>query len=49
MVEGTAKFVFRLSARRDITEDGDRNYQEELIKGLGGTMSTGVCTGLIIS
>ena len=42
MKEGTAKSSFTSLALRDITEKDDRNYQEELIKGLGGTMYTGV-------
>jgi len=40
MKEGTAKSSFTSLALRDITEKDDRNYQEELIKGLGGTMYT---------
>ena len=41
MKEGTAKASFTSLALRDITEKDDRAYQEELIKGLGGTMYTG--------
>ena len=41
MADGTAKSSFTSLALRDITEKDDRNYQEELIKGLGGTMYTG--------
>ena len=41
MQEGTAKSSFTSLALRDITEKDDRAYQEELIKGLGGTMYTG--------
>jgi hypothetical protein len=41
MKEGTARSSFTSLALRDITEKDDRNYQEELIKGLGGTMYTG--------
>jgi hypothetical protein len=40
MKEGTAKSSFTSLALRDVTENG-RDYQEELIKGLGGTMYTG--------
>ena len=40
MKEGTAKSSFTSLALRDVTEK-DRDYQEELIKGLGGTMYTG--------
>ncbi|KAF8259814.1 CyP450 monooxygenase [Lactarius quietus] len=40
MAEGTAKSSFTSLALRDITENDDRSYQEELIKGLGGTMYT---------
>jgi hypothetical protein len=43
MADGTAKPSFTTLALRDITEDDDRDYQEELIKALGGTMYTGVC------
>jgi hypothetical protein len=41
MREGTAKSSFTSLALRDISEKDDRAYQEELIKGLGGTMYTG--------
>lgn len=41
MKEGTAKSSFTSLALRDISEKDDRAYQEELIKGLGGTMYTG--------
>jgi hypothetical protein len=44
MADGTAKPSFTSLALRDITEDDDRDYQEELIKALGGTMYTGVWT-----
>ncbi|KAI0258094.1 cytochrome P450, partial [Gloeopeniophorella convolvens] len=40
MAEGTAKSSFTSIALRDISEKDDRAYQEELIKGLGGTMYT---------
>jgi len=40
MQEGNAKSSFTSLALRDITEKDDRAYQEELIKGLGGTMYT---------
>jgi hypothetical protein len=42
MADGTAKPSFTTLALRDISEDDDRDYQEELIKALGGTMYTGV-------
>lgn len=45
MVDGTAKPSFTSLALRDITEDDDRDYQEELIKALGGTMYTGMWAG----
>jgi hypothetical protein len=41
MADGTVKPSFTSLALRDITESDDRKYQEELIKGLGGTMYTG--------
>lgn len=41
MADGTVKESFTSLALRDITEKDDRKYQEELIKGLGGTMYTG--------
>lgn len=41
MNDGTAKGSFTALALRDITEKDDRAYQEELIKGLGGTIYTG--------
>jgi hypothetical protein len=41
MKEGTAKASFTSLALRDISEKDNRDYQEELIKGLGGTMYTG--------
>ena len=44
MKEGTAKGSFTALALRDITEKDDRAYQEELIKGLGGTIYTGACS-----
>ncbi|KAN0133387.1 Cytochrome P450 [Lactarius tabidus] len=40
MADGTVKPSFTSLALRDITESDDRKYQEELIKGLGGTMYT---------
>ncbi|KAI9453322.1 CyP450 monooxygenase [Lactarius psammicola] len=40
MADGTAKSSFTSLALRDITENDDRAYQEELIKSLGGTMYT---------
>ncbi|KAF8259817.1 cytochrome P450 [Lactarius quietus] len=40
MADGTAKSCFTTLALRDITENDDRDYQEELIKALGGTMYT---------
>jgi hypothetical protein len=43
MADGTAKSSFTSLALRDITENDDRNYQEELIKALSGTIYTGVC------
>jgi hypothetical protein len=43
MADGTVRSSFTSLALRDITENDDRKYQEELIKGLGGTMYTGVC------
>ena len=43
MADGTVRESFTSLALRDITENDDRKYQEELIKGLGGTMYTGVC------
>lgn len=45
MEDGTAKPSFTSLALRDITEDDDRDYQEELIKALGGTMYTGMWAG----
>ena len=42
MANGTAKSSFASLALRDITENDDRDYQEELIKCLGGTMYSGV-------
>ena len=36
--------LFISLALRDIIENDDRNYQEELIKALGGTIYTGVWT-----
>ena len=44
MNDGTAKGSFTALALRDITEKDDRAYQEELIKGLGGTIYTGACS-----
>jgi cytochrome P450 len=40
MADGTVRSSFTSLALRDITENDDRKYQEELIKGLGGTMYT---------
>jgi hypothetical protein len=41
MREGTVRSSFSSLALRDISEKDDRDYQEELIKSLGGTMYTG--------
>ncbi|KAH9043963.1 CyP450 monooxygenase [Lactarius pseudohatsudake] len=40
MTDGTSKSSFTSLALRDITDNDDRKYQEELIKCLGGTMYT---------
>ena len=44
MTDGTAESSFTSLALRDITENDDRNYQEELIKALSGTIYNGVWT-----
>ncbi len=41
MHDGTARSSFTSLVLRDITEKDDRDYQEELIECLGGTMYTG--------